>query len=149
MLTKKIVFEAALESLNEKQTRLESAFDDAQNALNDDSKSSAGDKHETSRAMVQLEQEKLSSQLENLTKLRQLLKSISLEKKHTTIQQGSLVKTENGYFFISIALGKLMIKDQTVFCLTLAAPMGQAMLNKKIGESISMNGNSILIEDIS
>jgi hypothetical protein len=85
MLTKKIVFEAALESLNEKQTRLESAFDDAQNALNDDSKSSAGDKHETSRAMVQLEQEKLSSQLENLTKLRQLLKSISLEKKHKAL----------------------------------------------------------------
>ena len=44
---------------------------DAQNGLQSESKSSAGDKHETGRAMLQLEAEKLGKQLqESLTLLK-------------------------------------------------------------------------------
>lgn len=39
------------------------ALEEVRQAVNEETKSSAGDKHETSRVMMQLEQEKLSLQL--------------------------------------------------------------------------------------
>ena len=61
-------------------TELKRRFDQLQHLLNDaleatagDTKSSAGDKHETSRAMAQLEQEKIGAQLGELSKLQEIL----------------------------------------------------------------------------
>ena len=63
MLDKATICKAIRSELNEKGKRIQLAFDDLNSAITDDSKSTAGDKHETGRAMVHLEQEKLSKQL--------------------------------------------------------------------------------------
>lgn len=87
------------------------AIEHAQLAANEETKSSAGDKYETGRAMMQLEIEKQSVQLAEAMKLKHVLSQINPEKTTETIQSGSLVFTDQGNFYISISAGKLIWKE--------------------------------------
>lgn len=49
--------------LQQQIVSLKQLLDEVTEAVNNETKSSVGDKHETSRAMMQLEQEKLGKQL--------------------------------------------------------------------------------------
>ena len=148
MLDKQRVFDAAQQELSNKIELLQRAFNDLKSALTSESKSTAGDKHETGRAMAQLEQEKLSGQLSQTISLRDALSQIDPTKLLDTVQFGSLVETSNGYFFFSIGLGKIDLHEDSVFCLTATTPLGQQMLGKKAGDSIQLNGNTIEIKAV-
>ena len=52
-----------------------------QNDLQSETKSSAGDKHETGRAMLQLEMEKTSQQLIGIKQMISILDKIDISKK--------------------------------------------------------------------
>ena len=102
------------------------------------SKSSAGDKHETSRAMIHLEQEKLGIQFLQIYK-QQLVLSQIVVKQHLSIQSGTLIKTNKALFYIAIALGKLKFKEQDVFVISPVAPLAQAFLNSKFSKEVCFN----------
>ncbi|MBL4643926.1 MAG: 3-oxoacyl-ACP synthase, partial [Flavobacteriaceae bacterium] len=51
-----------------------------QKALQSETKSSAGDKHETGRAMLQLEMEKAGQQLSGITLMKETLAKINVSK---------------------------------------------------------------------
>ena len=91
---------------------LSEIIQEAQDAANNETKSSAGDKHETGRAMAQLETEKLSKQLFEALKLEQVLSQINPNTEHKQVGLGSLVTTNNGIFYISVSLGKLEIDNE-------------------------------------
>jgi len=117
---------------------------DAHNGLQSESKSSAGDKHETGRAMLQLEAEKLGKQLQESLTLLHFLKQISLEPTEI-IGLWSLVQTSLGYFYLSSGLGKIMIAQTSVFALSLQAPMAKLLMGKRVGDSIELNNKGIQI----
>lgn len=106
-----------------------------------DSKSSAGDKHETAIAMVQLEQEKLTKQINEFLTLRETLLKINQSKKHIKIELGSLVETNKGWYYFSIGIGAVQFNDTTIFCLNPLAPLGQLLEGKTVGDSVEFNGN--------
>ena len=85
------------------------ALKDAQDGANNETKSSAGDKHETGRAMAQLETEKLTTQLTEANKLKALLQKIDISQKLKTATAGSLVKTNKGLLYISVGLSLIHI----------------------------------------
>ena len=147
MLDKLTICNALAAELAERGKRIQRGFDDLNSAVSDDSKSTAGDKHETGRAMVHLEQEKMSQQLTKLNQLKEAFSKIDAKASHDTIQFGSVAYTSNGIFFFSIGLGKLSVDGQEIFCLTLTSPLGQKMKNGKAGDLILMN-KEILIEKI-
>ena len=147
MLDKKTVFKCVEAELKRKTDEIQLQFDDLQNSLLNETKSSAGDKHETGRGMVQLEQEKLAKSLTQVTLLRNALSKVKPYESHDVIQYGSLVQTSNGYFFFSVGLGKIQVEDQDVFCMTATSPLGQKLLGKRKGEHIQMN-TSIEILDL-
>lgn len=134
--------------VNKKISELESLLQDAQESANNETKSSAGDKHETARAMAQLETEKLSAQLNDALKLKDLLHQINPEKTSDKVELGSLVKTNNGIFYIAVSLGKLSIKGNEVFVISPIAPIGKLLLTKKEKESFSFNGVKYFLEQI-
>lgn len=113
-----------------------------------DSKSSAGDKHETTRATVQIEIEKLELQLNRLLILQKELSSIQLEKEHSQVELGSLVRTEKENYFLSIGYGKIELGNQIFYAISLASPVGQLLKNKKPGELINFNGREVKILEI-
>jgi hypothetical protein len=120
----------------------------AQEAANNETKSSSGDKYETGRAMMQLEIEKDSAQLSESVKLKYALDQIRLEPVATTVQAGSLVVTNVATFFIAISVGKLSLHGNTYLAISPASPMGRKLIGLKVGDSLTLNGQTHLILEI-
>lgn len=115
-------------------------------ARDGETKSSAGDKFETGRAMMQMEAAKLKGQLEEAAKVRQVLDQI--DPMHTTerIASGSLVATNRGNYFLAVGLGKVRLEGRVFFCTSLDSPIGQQLHGKQPGESFTFNELEFLIQ---
>ena len=111
-----------------------------QHALTSEVKSSAGDKHETGRAMLQLEIEKASQQLLGVAEMKTTLSKIDVSKKSAVIHLGSLVYTNFGYFFLSISAGKFTVENDVFFAVSISSPIGKLLLGKKENDTFSFNG---------
>lgn len=135
------------DSIRERMQTLKVGMVALQNDANSNSKSSMGDKYETGRAMVHLEQENLSNQYQNLEKQWKALNEIVI-KTSARVQLGSLVTTDAVAYFISIGLGKIVINGKTIYAVAANSPVGQAMLGKKEGDSFKMNNTSQVITTI-
>lgn len=149
MLDKSIVLQTLQIEVNSRVKTLEKALDDSRSEMVSESKSTAGDKHETGRAMAQLEQEKLGRQVLSARELKVAIAQIKGDENHQKIQFGSLVKATNGVFFFSVGIGKLMVENESIFCLTMTSPLGNSLKGKSAGDSIQFNGNTISIEEVS
>lgn len=111
-----------------------------EDALGSETKSSAGDKHETGRAMIQLEREKLGRQLQEAEKTKTVFKRISKTKNTAKVGLGSLVQTNRATYFISISAGRLVREGTEIFCISAATPIGRMLLGKSPGDLIHFNG---------
>lgn len=147
-MNKEIVHRAILENLNERIESLNSILKETFEATAEDSKSSAGDKHETGVAMAQLEQEKLTKQINEFIQLKEALLKINPSKVHTKIETGSLVETNNGWYYFSIGLGAVKIEEIIIFALNPLAPIGLLLNGKSKGESVIFNGKTTEILDV-
>ena len=111
-------------------------------------KSSAGDKFETSRVLMQTEYDKIHNQLLILKNQLRAIKSISLSDKKNKVGVGSFIKTNKSFYFISIGLGKQIIDNNDIYIISLSSPIGKLLNNKKKGDKIVFNNNEELIEDL-
>ncbi len=111
----------------------------AQESANEESKSSAGDKYETGRAMAQIERDRHAQLLAEALKLQQELARINVDKAYETAQPGSLVGTDRGRFFISISAGKLTVGGTDYFAVSPASPIATALTGHKAGDVLSFN----------
>lgn len=136
--------------ITEKIKQIQTSLDLSQDSLVSDTKSSAGDKYETSREMIQQDLDRLQGQLREAKKDQQLLQSIGSlpPSKEQRVRLGSLVKTEMGWYFLSIGIGKVNCLDQTVFVVSLQSPIGQLLLGKAVGENFSFQQKAQIILDI-
>jgi hypothetical protein len=69
-------------------------------------------------------------------------------KQLFSYKNGSFVKTNQGYLFLSIALGKIKMNEATVIVLSPQSPLGTKLIGSKIADTVEMNGISYYIEDI-
>ena len=98
---KEAIYNQCVLLLNQKISVLQVEIKSIQADANKESKSSAGDKYETGRAMAQLQKDNASRQLVELLKLKKVLDELVI-KFHDVIQHGSLVFTDSLIFFVSI-----------------------------------------------
>ncbi|MCD8433897.1 GreA/GreB family elongation factor [Tenacibaculum dicentrarchi] len=110
-----------------------------QKALQSETKSSAGDKHETGRAMLQLEMEKAGQQLSGIIKMKETLSKINSQNMATIGCLGSVVKTTKNLFYLSISSGQLMVDNQPYFAVSVSSPIGCILLGKKQNDSFTFN----------
>jgi hypothetical protein len=111
----------------------------AQDSADEETKSSAGDKYETGRAMMQLEMEKYSAQLAEATRLRDMLERINIHAAGDTVRPGSAVTTDQGNFFIAISAGQLKAGTETFFAVSPVTPIGMKLMGLKEKESFEFN----------
>ncbi|MCR6639975.1 MAG: GreA/GreB family elongation factor [Sporocytophaga sp.] len=142
------LYELCVAFVEQRIASSQKAIEHAQLAANEETKSSAGDKYETGRAMMQLEIEKQSVQLAEAMKLKHVLSQINPEKTTETIQSGSLVFTDQGNFYISISAGKLDLEGMTYFAVSPVSPIGALLIGKKSGDTILLNGKTFTIRKI-
>ncbi len=134
--------------LDERINATLSEIESAKESRDSDTKSSAGDKYETGREMIQQELNKLQAQLSKFQTLKNDLVRINSSKEYTHVEFGSLVICNQGNYFLSVALGKINVQSTDYFCLSMVSPIGQALSGGKVGEQVLFNGKTILIEEI-
>ncbi len=140
MISRKEFIQHLEDHLSGKIQVLQAEIEQLRTDISSDSKSTAGDKHETSRAMAQLEMEKLGSQIQDYQKQARWIRQLGLTENENTgaAAIGSLIQLENGWYFLGPGLGKIVFKDRPVFCISAQSPLGQQLLNKKTGQEINL-----------
>lgn len=141
-------FAACRKLLDEKIASLEAALQSLTEDAQNDSKSTAGDKHEVGRAMMQMEQEKIVKQLHDTIDQKNLLERLSANAATAHVSNGSLVKTNRGYLLLAVPLGKIVVEGVTVMCISPQSPLGQKLIGRNAGETISINGTDYRVEEI-
>src|SRR5210317_2486036 len=94
--------------------KIRATIDSITEAMQEESKSSAGDKHETGRAMLQIDRENAGNQLREIEAVKFILRKIDISTVSDYVRLGSLVKTNQGYYFISISTGAI-VHDTTTY----------------------------------
>jgi len=136
--------ERVMQMIDTAAQSLQSAEEAAQN----ETKSSVGDKFETGRAMAHAEMHKAKRQLGEAKVLLAELKQLKNLKESKLIDRGSLIKTNKGIFYLSIGLGKITIDNQKIFVLGVQSPIGRLLLHKKPKDKFSFNGIHYVIEEV-
>lgn len=136
------------ELVEKRLSSIQNHIKDIQNSLLSETKSSAGDKHETGRAMLQLEREKAGHQLAEIEKVKASLSKINIEKKSPQVGVGSLVYTSKTNYFVAASLGALEADDKMIYAISPGTPIGKLLLNKQVGDKVTFNGNSFVIEQV-
>lgn len=148
MNIKQQLLEFCKEYVRDRTIRLQSNIKDIQEALTSETKSSAGDKHETGRAMLQLEREKLGQQLLEVERMDIILSRISISLKTNAVVLGSLVRTSKRNYFLAISAGEYDGVENPIYCVSRATPIGKLLLGKSIGDVVDFNGEKIRISEI-
>ncbi|MFC4267973.1 3-oxoacyl-ACP synthase [Polaribacter marinivivus] len=134
--------------VNNRLQNIEETISSNQAALQSETKSSAGDKHETGRAMLQLEMEKAGQQLANIQQMKETLAKIDVTNKSTNAHLGSLVKTNTGNYFLSVSAGQLKVDNELYFAVSVSSPIGKLLLGKSVNEQVMFNSKNIKLLSI-
>lgn len=142
------VYTACVTALDEKIRLLQNTLRELSEGAQNDTKSSAGDKHETARAMMQLEQEKTGRQLNDAEQQKLLLEKMAASVTSGRVAPGSLVKTNRGYLFLAVALGKVQCDGIPVMAISPQSPLGAKLIGQSSGATVSINGAEYVIESL-
>ena len=127
---------------------LELLINSTKESRNTANKSSAGDKHETSRAKIQAEIDNYSRQLDLSLNNLHTIEKVDNSKKYNLVTQGSIVTTDKGVFFISIGIGKLEIRSNNYFIISLLSPIGSGMKGLSKNEKFTFRSIKYFIKNI-
>ena len=134
--------------IEKREQTIQNIISSNKKALLSETKSSAGDKHETGRAMLQLEMEKASQQIAVVQQMKETLAKVDIQSSHDLVRLGSIVITEKANYFIAISMGKTTIDNTDYFVISSASPIGKLFLGKKENDTIIFNGNEFTIKTI-
>ncbi len=126
----------------------QNAIAQAQKSANEETKSSAGDKYETGRAMMQIEIEKNSAQLGEAHKLKKALLQISPDRSTLQVQPGALVITNFGNYYLSVGAGQYTLNGKVYITISPMSSLGSKMIQLKVGDRFKLNGREYLVESI-
>jgi|TARA_B110000116_G_C16672854_1_gene507058 hypothetical protein len=134
-------------AVQEKIASAKSSIASTTESKNSATKSSAGDKHETGRAMMERELALSNSQLYKAELLLHEINTLPLSPADISAR-GSLVTTNTATYLLSIAHGKIIIEGRTVFAISCASPIAQTLLGSSAGTSLEFQGRKIIVERV-
>ena len=140
------VFDALESHLQVAVSEVESHLSSLQDALTSEAKSTAGDKHETGRAMIHQEMRRVNDTLQRsqyaldeLTRLRQV--SVTPIR----VAAGVLVETTGPWVLVGLPLGKLSLEEGLVLGVSPEAPLAQAWHGAKVGDEVRLGSSTLQI----
>ncbi len=129
-------------------SEIEQGMSGLREAMHGETKSSMGDKYETTREMLQQD---INMNRERLNKVKAdeaVLNTIYVETLTDITMPGSLVYTNNGNFYIAISAGHFVIGGVKYYAISLSSPIGMHLKGKRKGDSFTLNGREYIIEDV-
>ncbi|PRX48122.1 transcription elongation factor [Salegentibacter salegens] len=145
---KEKLFKACEAYLEERIKRIETSMAGLESDLGNETKSSAGDKYETGREMINLEINKLAEQLQQFKSLKNTLNVAKNRTNTSSAQLGTAVKTNMANYFIAIPANRIIVDGEEYFAIGANSPIAQLLLNKKVGEEITFNGKSAKLLEV-
>lgn len=148
MTLKQKIYNHYQQVLQHKIAMLQKILDDLKESGANETKSTAGDKHETALAMLQIEQANKRAQLQEILNQQAALEKIDPSISAAIVLNGSLIKTNRGHFFMSVALGKAIVDDTPVIALSPQSPLGHKLMGLETGDIALVNEYKYKIERI-
>ena len=148
MTLKQKVHQHYLQMVNDKISLLQNDLAGLKESGTNETKSTAGDKHETALAMLQIEQANKREQLGQVVAQKIVVEKMNSTIAPSVIVTGSLLKTDKGYLFMSVALGKAVVDGITITSLSPQSPLGKQLMGLKAGDTAIINNVSYFIETI-
>jgi transcription elongation GreA/GreB family factor len=142
------LYQLCLNFIEERINTAETALKQAREASNDDTKSSAGDKYETSREMMQQDIDRNKRLLIDAEENQRVLTSLKDAPYSDSARNGSLVYTNQGNFYLSISAGQLQLGKDTIFAISAVSPIGKLLLGKAKGSKFDFNGKKYEIKEV-
>jgi hypothetical protein len=138
----------ALTLIGDRISTAKLAIEQAQQAANQEEKSSAGDKYETARAMGHLQKDMHTRQLGEQIKELATLHAIHTDTIYTTAAPGALIQCQDLAFFIAAGMGKQSIQGRTIIFLSPQAPLARMLQGKKAGDQFLFNHSQTTILEV-
>ncbi|WP_443939488.1 3-oxoacyl-ACP synthase [Pedobacter sp. MW01-1-1] len=142
------LYQLCLTFIEKRIQNIEFSLQQARQASNDDTKSSAGDKYETTREMMQQEMDRNNKLLYEAGQQKIALQQIENVEAAKVVKNGSLVFTSEGNFYIAISAGELKVEQRQFYAVSQASPIGKMLIGHKIGEELSFNAKKYCIIEI-
>ncbi|MCT4673175.1 MAG: hypothetical protein N4A37_08040 [Prolixibacteraceae bacterium] len=136
-----------LSKIKEQIDLCKKGVEDLKDALVNDTKSSAGDKYETSRERISSDLNRLELQLIQYQKSYTFASKINMEPKDR-VEVGSLVLTNDGVYLFFLPLGKVECENGPFYSLSITSPIGQLFKNKEVGAEVTFQGRQYKILDV-
>ncbi|MFT5627261.1 MAG: transcription elongation GreA/GreB family factor [Glaciecola sp.] len=124
---------------------IQHTINEIQESLTSETKSSAGDKHETGRAMLQLEREKAGQQLAEIQKTNQVLSKIDVSKSSEIIGLGCVVYTTQANYFVAVSAGEILVASEKFYAISAITPIAQLLLGKTVDDTIQFRDQKFKI----
>lgn len=127
---------------------IEAAIADRREAMHNETKSSMGDKYETTREMLQQD---VNMNMERLNKAKAdeaVLHTINPESSSDIVMSGSLVQCSNGNFYIAISAGHFTIAGTKYYAVSLSSPIGSQLKGKQAGDIFVLNSKTFTIDKV-
>ena len=146
---KSLVITQIVLDVNEKIHLSKGQISSIHNSKSSATKSTAGDKHETGRAMMERELAMAEFQLQKAMQQKADIENLqNASLVDGEVRFGSLIHTTNGYFLLGIGFGKVETDGAMCFAISSASPIGIALSGKKVGDVIEFNSSKIEILSI-
>ncbi|WP_428330639.1 3-oxoacyl-ACP synthase [Mucilaginibacter sp.] len=145
---KQELYNQCLDYIQKRMDAAQLAINEAQKASTDDTKSSAGDKYETGREMMQQETDRNMMQLNEANKLKVSLNKINPASVSNKAETGSVVLTDSGNFYIAVSAGILTVNNENYFAISPASPIGLRLMGQKVGFEFGLNNKTYRIIEV-
>lgn len=146
---KQQLYNLCLKYISDSIHEVEAAIADRREAMHNETKSSMGDKYETTREMLQQD---INMNMERLNKAKAdeaTLQAINPESLSDIVVPGSVVQCSNGNFYIAISAGHFTIENTKYYAVSVSSPIGTQLKGKKAGDTFVLNGKSNTILAVS
>lgn len=148
MIKRELAFQ---ELMNQIKTKIDESKDylvGLVDSRNNDTKSSAGDKYETGRSMMQQEIDRAEDRLQQLKVQYNELERLKGKDVGNLCEQGAIVLLEDDIFLLGPAIGKVEIQEYIVFSISMGSPLGQFLAGKKEGDTVHFRGKPTEIKKV-
>ena len=134
--------------LTERVTDAQNSMLAAQKDSNSETKSSAGNKYETGRAMAQLDKERHARRRSETLNTLYVLEAIGIAEPEEEVTLGSLVQTTQGFYFITVGLGHIELDGTSYNIVSAESPIGEELLGLELDDEFVFRGREHIVLSI-
>ncbi|OBQ51984.1 3-oxoacyl-ACP synthase [Tamlana sp. s12] len=146
--TKEALYGLCCDFIDDRFKTIQKTISEIQESLTSETKSSAGDKHETGRAMLQLEREKAGNQWSEIQKTKEILDKVNVGKVSKQIGLGSVVYTSQANYFIAISAGVLKVEQDHFYAISSNTPIGKLLMGHTVNDVITFRDQNFTITGV-